>query len=95
MENPNQEHYNAVKQILRYMKGTEDYGLLYKKGDLKGELIGYSDSDCARDCHDRKSSFRHIFFFGGMAVSWSSQKQSVVALSSCEAEYIAATTATC
>ena len=95
MEKPTEEHYNGVKHILRYIKGTEDYGLLYKKGDLKGELIGYSDSDFARDCHDRKSTSGHIFFFGGMTVSWSSQKQSIVALSSCEAKYVAATTATC
>ena len=83
-----------MKRVLRYVKGTEDYGLLYKKGDLKGELIGYSDSDFAGDCCFRKSTSGHIFFFGGMAVCWSSQKQSIVALSSCEAEYIAATTAT-
>ena len=62
---------------------------------MKGELIGFSDSDFAGDCHDQKSTSGHIFFFGGMAVSWSSQKQSIVALSSCEAEYIAATSATC
>ena len=62
---------------------------------MKGELIGYNDSDFSGDCHDRKSTSGHIFFFGGMAVSWSSQKQSIVALSSCKAEYIAATTTTC
>ena len=84
-----------VKRVLRYVKGIEDYGLLYKKGDLKGELIGYSDRDFAGDCSDRKSTSSHIFFFGGMTVSWSSQKLSIVALSSCEPEYIAATTATC
>ena len=95
MENPTQEHCNRVKRILRYIKGTEDYGLFYKKGDLKGELIGYNDSDFAGDCNDWKGTSGHIFFFGGMAVSWSSQKQSIVALSSCEAEYIAATSATC
>ena len=95
MEKPTQEHYNGVKRILRYVKGTEDYGLLYKKGDLKGELIGFSDSDFAGDSHDRKSTSGHIFLFGGKAVSWSLQKQSIVALSSCEAEYIAATSATC
>ena len=95
MENPTQEHYIGVKRVLRYLKGTEDYGLFYKKGDLKGELIGYSDSNFSGDCNDRKSTSGQIFFFGGMAVSWSSQKQSIVALSSCEAEYIAATSATC
>ena len=69
MENPNQEHYNGVKQVLRYVKGTKDYGLLYKKGELKGELIGYSDSDFAGDFHDQKSTSGHIFLFGGMGVS--------------------------
>ena len=77
------------------MNGTEGYGLLYEKGDMKGELIDFSDSDFAGDCHDWKSTSGYIFLFGGIAVSWSSQKQSIVALSSCEAEYIAATSATC
>ena len=95
MEHPSIEHFNEVKRILRYIKGTENYGLLYKKGDVRGELVGFSDSDFAGDCDDRKSTSGYIFFFGGMAVSWSSQKQSIVALSSCEAEYIAATSATC
>ena len=62
---------------------------------MRGELVGFSDSDFAGDCHDRKSTSGYIFFFSGMAVSWSSQKQSIVALSSCEANYIAATSATC
>ena len=95
MENPTQEHYIGVKRVLRYLKGTENYGLFYKRGDLRGELIGYSNSDFAGDRNDRKSTSGHIFFLGGMAVSWSSQKQSIVALSSCEPEYIAATSATC
>ena len=95
MERPTQEHYIGVKRVLRYLKGIEDYGLVYKKGDLRGELLGYSNSDFAGDSNDQKSTSGHIFFLGGMAVSWSSQKQSIVALSSCEAEYIAATSATC
>ena len=95
MENPSQEHYNGVKRVLRYVKGTEDYGLLYKQGESNAELVGYSDSDFGGDYNDQKSTSGHIFFFGGKAVSWSSQKQSIVALSSCEAEYNAATTASC
>ena len=62
MQNPTQEHYNGLKLILRYVKGTEDYGLFYKKGDMKGELVGFSDSDFAGDCHDRKSTSGYIFF---------------------------------
>ena len=94
-ENPSPEHYNGVKRVLRYVKGTEEYGLLYKQGESNAEVVGYSDSDSAGDYNDRKSTSGHIFLFGGMVVSWSSQKQSIVALSSCEAEYIAATTASC
>ena len=95
MEKPPQEHLNAVKRVIRYIKGTADYGLLYKKGELNYELIAYSDSNFVGDIGDRKSTSGHIFFLGGMAISWSSQKQSIVALSSCEAEYIAATEAAC
>ena len=84
-----------MKRVIRYVIGTADHGLLYKKGEPNSELIGYSDSDFARDVGDRKSTSGHIFFLGGMSISWSSQKQSIVALSSCEAEYIAATGAAC
>ena len=88
MENPTREHYIGEKRVLRYLKGTKDYGLFYKKGHLKGDLIGYSDSDFSGDCNDQKSTSGHIFFSGGMAVSWSSQKQSIVALSSCQAVWM-------
>ena len=89
MEKPSQEHFNAVKRVIRFVKGTSNYGLLYKKGESNSELIGYRDSDFAGDVGDRKSTSGHIFFLGGMAISWSSQKQTIVALSSCEAKYIA------
>ena len=49
MENPNQEHYNGVKRVLSYVKGIEEYGLLYKRGESNVELIGYSDIDFAGD----------------------------------------------
>ena len=69
MENQNQEHYNGVKRVLGYVKGTEDYGLFYKKGESNPELIGYNDSDFAGDCSGRKITSGHIFFFGRMTVS--------------------------
>jgi len=59
------------------------------------ELIGYSDADHAGDCDDRKSTSGVFFFLDQSPVSWQSQKQHVVALSSCEAEYIAGATAAC
>ncbi|CAA6675790.1 unnamed protein product [Spirodela intermedia] len=74
MENPTSEHLSGVKRIFRYVKGTVDYGLFYKKSGLNFELIDFSDSDFTRDADDRKSTSSHIYFFGGMAISWSSQK---------------------
>ena len=58
-------------------------------------LVGYSDSDLAGDVDDRKSTTGIVFFLGSSVVTWASQKQKVVALSSCEAEYVAAATASC
>jgi hypothetical protein len=89
MEAPKKEH------PLRYVSGTLDYGLLYPSGD-GGEIniLGFSDSDMAGDIDDSKST-TGVVFLGGNPVTWSSQKQSVVALSSCEAEYIAGTTTAC
>ena len=95
MEKPSQEHLNAVKHEIRYVKGIADYGLFYKKGELNSKLIGFNDSNFVGDISDRKSTSGHIFFLGGMTVSCSSQKQSIVAMSSCEAEYVAATAAAC
>ena len=95
MENPTTEHMSAVKQILRYVKGTINLGSTYRKGKEGLILRGYSDSDMAGDVDDRKSTTGMIFYLGPNPISWNSQKQKVVALSSCEAEYIAASTAAC
>jgi hypothetical protein len=65
-----------------------------KKGD-RAELTGYSDSDLVGDLDSRKSTSGVLFFLGKSPVSWQSTKQRVVALSSCEAEYIAAATTAC
>uniref|UniRef100_A0A453EDK9 Reverse transcriptase Ty1/copia-type domain-containing protein n=1 Tax=Aegilops tauschii subsp. strangulata TaxID=200361 RepID=A0A453EDK9_AEGTS len=95
MEAPTTEHWAAVKQILRYIKGTTNFGCVYLREKRKEmvELLGYSDSDLAGDIDDRKSTSGVAYFLGRNIVSWLSQKQKVVALSSCEAEYIAAATA--
>ncbi|KAL6311032.1 hypothetical protein AAG906_015921 [Vitis piasezkii] len=95
MEKPTTEHMAAVKHILRYVKGTLNLGCVYEKKEGSLELIGYSDSDLAGDTDDRKSTSGLIFFLGSNPISWCSQKQKVVALSSCEAEYIAACAAAC
>ena len=96
MEAPTEEHQAAVKRILRYIAGTAALGIHYKRGEenLPSQLHGYSDSDLAGDVNDRKSTGGVIFFLSDGPISWQSCKHKVVALSSCEAEYIAAATAT-
>jgi hypothetical protein len=95
MEQPTMEHLNAVKRILRYVAGTIDYGCYYRRGARELKLLWYSDADMGGDIDTRKSTTGVLFFLGSCAVTWQSQKQKVVALSSCEAEYIAGTTAAC
>ena len=85
---PTNKHWIAVKRIMRYLKGTSDLSLLYtKEGSYK--CIGYSDSDWGGDLDDRKSTSGYLFQIGGGPVSWRSKKQSSVALSTAEAEYMA------
>ena len=78
----------AVKRILRYLKGTPNHGLLYSKEGSK-DCVGYSDADWAGDVEDRKSTSGYLFQISGAAVSWRSKKQTCVALSTAEAEYMA------
>ena len=75
---------------MRYVKGTIGYGLHYSHL-LKIELVGFSDSDWGTNLDDRKSTFEQCFSLGLRLITWSSNKQSTVALSSCEVEYIALT----
>jgi transposase InsO family protein len=95
MEDPTATHWALVKQILRYVQGTSSHGCKYRRGEGEPVLLGYTDSDHAGDLDDRKSTSGVLFFLGNNIVSWSSQKQSVVAQSSCEAEYIAAGAGAC
>ncbi|WVZ54849.1 hypothetical protein U9M48_005593 [Paspalum notatum var. saurae] len=96
MEAPREEHWQAVKQILRYLAGTVGYGCVYGAGTGRLQsLVGFTDSDHAGDKNDRKSTTGTVFFLGGNLITWASQKQRVVALSSCEAEYIAAAAGAC
>ena len=88
MQSPSQTHWIAVKRIMRYIKGTIDYGLKFTYSD-EFKLYGYSDSDWAGCVMSRKSTSGHVFRIGGCTVSWRSKKQSIVALSSTEAEYVA------
>jgi hypothetical protein len=93
MQRPTTEHQQAVKRIIRYVTGTLDHGLYYTRCPRVAHLVGYSDSDHTGDIDTSKSMSGILFFFGKCLISWQSVKQQVVALSSCEAEYIAASTA--
>uniref|UniRef100_A0A2N9ECP6 Reverse transcriptase Ty1/copia-type domain-containing protein n=1 Tax=Fagus sylvatica TaxID=28930 RepID=A0A2N9ECP6_FAGSY len=89
--NPGPAHWRAVKRILRYLRGTSDHALCYHGGDLR--LTGYSDADWASDKDERKSTSGYAFILGGGAVSWCSKKQSCIALSTMESEYVACSAA--
>lgn len=95
MEKPTTLHMGAVKRILRYVKGTLDYGLRYAKGKGNYILSGYSDSDFAGNLEDRKSTGGMAFYLNENLITWVSQKQKCVAISSCEAEFMAANAAAC
>ncbi|XP_073057339.1 secreted RxLR effector protein 161-like [Primulina eburnea] len=95
MDRPKIMHHKVVKQTLRYLRGTIHFGLAYVKGPQEFGIFGYSYSDLAGDRDGRKSTSGMAFYFNENLVSWNSQKQKTVALSSCEAEFMAATDAAC
>jgi hypothetical protein len=78
-----------MKRILKYVNGTSDYGILYAH-DQNSKLVGYCDADWAGSADDRKSTSGGYFFLGNNLITWFSKKHNSVALSTVEAEYIAA-----
>lgn len=84
---PNEAHLTAVKRVFRYLKGTANLHLQYRKTDLN--ITGYSDADWASNPDDRHSTTGNIFLMSEGSISWLSQRQPTVALSTAEAEYIA------
>ena len=91
---PSKVHWVAAKHILLYLQGTVDYGLDYRQGD-RVRLAGYTDSDWASCASNRKSTSRCCFGLGSAVVSWLSRKQQSIALILAEAEYMAASLASC
>lgn len=87
--NPDEKHWGAVKRIFRYLAGTRDLGLNFGS---RPSCEGFCDSDWG-GVEDRRSTSGYVFILNGGAISWASRKQSVVALSSTEAEYMAITQA--
>ncbi|GJW20041.1 putative ribonuclease H-like domain-containing protein [Tanacetum coccineum] len=87
--NPKVSHLHAVKRIFRYLKGQPKLGLWYPK-DSPFDLVAYTDSDYAGASLDRKSTIGGCQFLGCRLISWQCKKQTVVANSTTEAEYVAA-----
>jgi hypothetical protein len=92
VSDPGLVHMQAAKRVIRYLKGTKELKLRYSRpeGVKINQLWGYVDSDWAGCIDTRKSTTRYLLMFNGAAVSWKSKRQNVVALSSAEAEFMAA-----
>ncbi|XP_047174417.1 secreted RxLR effector protein 161-like [Vigna umbellata] len=91
--NPGMDNWKAAKKVLRYLQGTKEYMLTYRRS-YHLEVIGYSDSDYAGCVDSRKSIFGHVYLLAGGEISWKSEKQSVIATSTMEAEFVACFEAT-
>ncbi|XP_059669135.1 secreted RxLR effector protein 161-like [Cornus florida] len=91
MKDPGKLHWEAVKWILRYLRGTIDKCLCFKRGEVK--LHGYVDSDFTGEVDHRRSIIGYVFMVRTSTVSWVSQIQKIVALSTTKAEYMAMTEA--
>ena len=89
---PNGSHWTAAKRVLRYLRGTPDLGIAFRR-DVQRSCVGYSDADWAGDKDDRKSTSGYLFQVARGPVSWRSKKQDTVALSTAEAEYAALSSA--
>lgn len=91
MSNPGKAYWKAAKHVIRYLNSKPLRGLRYMKTKHKlgSKLEGYSDSDFARDIPTRKSANWHCCLHNGTAVSWRCKKQSIVAQSTAETEYVA------
>jgi hypothetical protein len=90
--NPSLEHYSALKRMLRYLAGTRNLGITYRRPqegtDTNYLFHGFADAAFA-NADDLKSTTGYVFLTAGGAVTWKSKKQTVIALSSTEAEYVA------
>jgi hypothetical protein len=91
MNNPGKEHWEAIKWILRYLRGTSTHALCFGGSNIV--LQGYVDSDMAGDKDSKRKTTGYVFIVGGTTVSWISKLQKVVSLSTTKAKYVVATEA--
>nr|GEV05261.1 ribonuclease H-like domain, reverse transcriptase, RNA-dependent DNA polymerase [Tanacetum cinerariifolium] len=94
MQEPKDHHLKAIKQVIRYIKGTKEHGIIYKKDD-DCKITGYSDSSYGVNTDQGKGTTGIVFYFGESPITWCTQKQPTIALSSCESEFMATTGAAC
>nr|GEW70297.1 zinc finger, CCHC-type [Tanacetum cinerariifolium] len=94
MQDPKDHHLKVVKQVIRYIKGTNEHGIIYKK-ECGCKITCYSDSSYEINTNQGKGTTGIVFYFGESPITWCTQKQPTVALSSCESEFMAATGAAC
>src|SRR5579871_297104 len=95
MQKPRRLHWLTLKRIMKYLKGIVDYGLVFYQGDIANDKItieAYCDTDWASNLDDKKSTSGYIIKLGDTAISWKSNKQSYLALSTVEVEYVSAST---
>lgn len=89
VEKPNVMHEQAAKKILKYLNKTLNFGILYINSK-DNHVYGYSDADYAADMDTRRSTSGHCFIYANGTISWSSERQRCVSLSTTESEYVAA-----
>lgn len=89
----NMSHWNMIKRIFRYLQGTKDLVLKYSAKE-SSDIVGYCDASWASNTDDPRSTTGYVFTCQGGAISWNSRKQTTVALSSTEAEYLSLSAAT-
>lgn len=89
-EEPLKVHWNAVKRIFKYLKGTRNFGITFNAGADCSRIVAYSDADFAGETHSRKSTTGFVLKLGTGPVLWGSRRQRSVALSTTESEYVAA-----
>ena len=90
---PTDQHWKALKQVIRYLAGTKDQGITYGTEKLGLKLSGWTDSNWAGDIDDSRLTSGYLFLLNRAVISWASKKQKSVALSTYEAEYMAQTLA--
>ncbi|XP_050920281.1 secreted RxLR effector protein 161-like [Lathyrus oleraceus] len=88
MSKPRKHHWEAIKWILRYLKGTTNHGIMFNKEQGVLSVVGYVDSDNASDLDDRRSTTGYVFTLAGGLICWKSSVQTIVVMSTNEAEYM-------